>query len=716
MDGLSVWSRMSGLFGAMLIFAVLVCAAGEVSFAQEGAHQNAPADSQAGSFQLAQYYYFPNYPYPQVKRKKYRPRRRAKRRCAFPWTYSQGLRRCICVQEGYSVSNGKCVKTAEICQENAHWSREENACVCDAGFSRNGPNCIDPSRGVVTYRPAGDGQCLWPRVKSDDGKGCMCSPGYTEQSGKCIRTELTEQDVRQRARRDQLLTRDVTLVQECLKEAGYLRSKVTGKMDRPAWTAFWFFKQDYSVGRTPKGVHDPAAQHKLFTLCPAAMRKLAVLPALKPSGTPLEQEVRRTVPVMPALPSGAERAATPGSKNKQDARGPTPPVRPVKKIYARPEAACLPGDLHQLIVKTYGPRPKLRQCVQTCITKPAGKSEKELAEFARKRGVRWCDACIEIGTPLPLQDILKIERGAGVQVCTRPPERLPRWVNRSRTSRPSYTRVRGLYTALPRNTGNRDNIAVVIGNSSYGNGLPGSASAARSADAFYALLSEHLGFEQENIIDLRQAGMKALESIFGKAGSYAGELASRLEAKPGATIFIYYAGHAFTRADGNESYLLPADTVKYREERSGYPLSQLYANLQGMGAKSILLMLEADFGRDLSDFVFAPNIPEMQVSALPAKPVPGLTVMTAADGDQRNLDDPELGIGMFTRYLIEGLAGRADLAPIGNADGKIDSVELYAYASHMVRLTARKSFGLLQKPMMSRSGNLRVSQVQKAGH
>jgi hypothetical protein len=48
----------------------------------------------------------------------------------------------------------------------------------------------------------------------------------------------------------------------------------------------------------------------------------------------------------------------------------------------------------------------------------------------------------------------------------------------------------------------------------------------------------------------------------------------------------------------------------------------------------------------------------------------------ASDRDQRTILDPEYGIGLFTRYLIEGLAGRADEAPIGNGDKRIDTVEL----------------------------------------
>ena len=708
MDKRSLWLRATHVCAVWMLFlfasSATLSAANSKKIGPESASQAAEM-----AVQLAQYYYYPNYPYPQVRRKKYRPRRRAVRRCSPPWKYSSGLRRCICVQEGFSVSNGKCVETAKICPKNASWSDEKNKCECSEGFTENGGECVDPSQGVVTYAPAGNSQCLWPRVKSDNG--CECSVGYQEEAGQCVLKQVAGESRKPKANPGELLTQDVSLVQKCLKEAGYLRSAVGSAMSRAAWTAFWFFKQDHSVGRTPKGIHEPVAQHKLFSLCPATGRQLAALPANQPQSVGAN---KRQIPL-------AERNAAPSADLQVGPRGPSETRRPnaaerkaiqTKKVYARPEAECLPGDLHQLVVNTYGARPALAKCSTTCIAMPAGMTKREVAEFEDKRGIRWCKACIEIGTSLPLEDILKIELGAKVQVCTRPPSRLPKWVVNDKTNRPSFTRIRGLFSAMPRNDNNKDSIAVVIGNSTYGKGVPGNASASSSASAFHALLSEHLGFEQENIIDMREASLKDFQKVFGKAGNHEGELSKRVGFNPDAMVFVYVASHAMTRADGGESYLLPVDTVKYREEQSGYALSQLYENLGKLGAKSVLLMLEADFGRDLSDYVFPPNLPEMQVSAMPTKPIPGINVLVAADGDQRTLDDPKFGIGLFTRYLIEGLAGRADLAPIGNGDGKIDTVELYAYTSHMVRLSARKSFGLLQKPMMSRSGNLRVSDVQ----
>ena len=48
-----------------------------------------------------------------------------------------------------------------------------------------------------------------------------------------------------------------------------------------------------------------------------------------------------------------------------------------------------------------------------------------------------------------------------------------------------------------------------------------------------------------------------------------------------------------------------------------------------------------------------------------------------------------------------GFPGRGDLHAVGNGDGVVDSAELYAYAAAMARLSARKTFGLLQEPVYS---------------
>ena len=174
-----------------------------------------------------------------------------------------------------------------------------------------------------------------------------------------------------------------------------------------------------------------------------------------------------------------------------------------------------------------------------------------------------------------------------------------------------------------------------------------------------------------------------------------------MEGQPNAKVLVYYSGHGATDAAQTETYLLPVDIEPYREEIGGYKLSTLYANLARLDAKSVLVLLETDYGRDHGPSVLPPNLPETLNTALPRAPLPSLTVLAASDRGQRTLIDVTYDIGLFTRYLIEGLAGNADLPPIGNGDGELDSAEIYAFTAAYVDLAARKTFGMLQHPVFS---------------
>ena len=243
-------------------------------------------------------------------------------------------------------------------------------------------------------------------------------------------------------------------------------------------------------------------------------------------------------------------------------------------------------------------------------------------------------------------------------------------------------------------------IALVIGNRNY-EFYPHDETAANEAGAVYAFLTEHLGYAPDNVIDVRDTKKLELERLFG-AGEGADSTLSRLaQAHPGANVIVYYAGLGATDEAQSETYLLPVDTERFREDRSGYKLSTLYANLQKLGAKSVLVVLEADFGREQGPYLLPPNAPETMRSVLPSSPLPGISILAAADRGQRRLIDPTYGVGLFTRYLIEGLSGGADRVPLGNGNGAVDSAEIFAYSAVMVELAARKSFGLMQNPVYS---------------
>ena len=259
---------------------------------------------------------------------------------------------------------------------------------------------------------------------------------------------------------------------------------------------------------------------------------------------------------------------------------------------------------------------------------------------------------------------------------------------------------------------NEGNLAVVVGNQTYLSGLPSNQYGASDADAVTALLTEQLGYRKENIIDLRDASLGDFERVFGSDANPGGEIASRIDKKDPGDVFIYVASHGMVKEDdANAVYLLPVNAKLDELDKTAYALQKLYDNLGKTGARTTMLVLEANFAKNLDELIDPPNLPELEVEAMPITPVAGLAVFKASDRDQRTIQDPEYGIGLFTRYLIEGLAGRADEAPIGNGDKRIETVELYVYTSDMVRTAARKSFGLEQKPMLSKIDNLVVGQL-----
>jgi hypothetical protein len=145
--------------------------------------------------------------------------------------------------------------------------------------------------------------------------------------------------------------------------------------------------------------------------------------------------------------------------------------------------------------------------------------------------------------------------------------------------------------------------------------------------------------------------------VFGSASNPEGELAKRIDKKDPGDVFIYVASHGMVKEDdAKQAYLLPVDAKLDDLDKTAYPMQELYDHLGKIGARTIMLMLEANFAKNLDELINPPNLPELEVEAMPVDPVPGLAVFKASDRDQKTIKDPEYGIGLFTRYMIEGLA------------------------------------------------------------
>jgi uncharacterized caspase-like protein len=73
----------------------------------------------------------------------------------------------------------------------------------------------------------------------------------------------------------------------------------------------------------------------------------------------------------------------------------------------------------------------------------------------------------------------------------------------------------------------------------------------------------------------------------------------------------------------------------------------------------------------------------------------GRAILTASRGSEVSLEVPELGHGLFTHYLVQGLRGAADL----DRDGIVSLQELYQYLEQQVSQKSR-SIGGNQHPVM----------------
>ena len=474
--------------------------------------------------------------------------------------------------------------------------------------------------------------------------------------------------------------------QRCYAKLGYYKGPIDGKTNEATWTAHWFFKNEHGLKKYGDFLAKPV-QKKIKELCKDIEPKPEPVKVKAPA-VPAEEEPEAadTDAVTAALAPSAEMVV------EEEPPLPLPPTRL--------DIDCLPEDLIAVLRQAQGDGVRARACRPGCLPAPKGLSQTQLDDLQSGYGVAWCRSCLQIEGHLSLEDIRRIEGEGNLELCTVPPRQLPRPGSVNGNVVKSFSRIRELYRALPPAIEDPGAIGVIIGNGKYDN-LPPAETARNDAGAMYFFLTEHLGFRQDRIIDLRNARRADFERVFGPVPGSDGELARLVRAQPNAKVIVYYSGHGATNSSHSETYLLPVDAEPYREVRGGYPLSTLYDNLAALKAESVLVLLESAYGRDHGGYVLPPNLPETTSSALPVKPLSTVTVLSATDRGQRALIDTGYDVGLFTRYAIEGLAGRADLYPVGNGDGVVDSAELYAYAAAMARLSARKTFGLLQEPVYS---------------
>ena len=236
-----------------------------------------------------------------------------------------------------------------------------------------------------------------------------------------------------------------------------------------------------------------------------------------------------------------------------------------------------------------------------------------------------------------------------------------------------------------------DGVAVVIGNRTYANDrVPEVAYAHRDADAFRQYVVGMLGFDPDNIIDLRDATQAEMETTFGNERDHKGRLWSYLDPSGGSDVVVYYSGHGVPGLRDRKGYLLPSDANPDTAQLNGYPIDLLYENLGRMTeAASIRVFLDACFSGDSQAGMLIRSASPMFVSAsLPDLSGKAMAVLTAASGDEVASWDERAEHGMFTHHLLDALYGAGD----ADRDGRVTVAETKRYLDRHLTRAARRAF------------------------
>ena len=177
-------------------------------------------------------------------------------------------------------------------------------------------------------------------------------------------------------------------------------------------------------------------------------------------------------------------------------------------------------------------------------------------------------------------------------------------------------------------------------------------------------------------------------------------------AKKDDTVVIFFAGHGAPEVDprglerdGLAKYLIPSDADPDDLYSSAFPMDELQTIFGRIESDRVVAFLDACYSGAAGGRTFvAKKTRSGQVDDLFLERLTrskGRAIITASRPSEVSMELPELGHGVFTYYLVQGLQGAADL----NRDGIVTLQELYEYVEQQVTRKSRMVGGN-QHPVM----------------
>lgn len=246
--------------------------------------------------------------------------------------------------------------------------------------------------------------------------------------------------------------------------------------------------------------------------------------------------------------------------------------------------------------------------------------------------------------------------------------------------------------------------AVVVGVGKHeSREVPGLRYTVADAESVYQALIGRAGFQKDHVLLLTDKTERkpTLRNIRWALGTFLSRSAQKDD-----TVLIFFAGHGAPEVDprgierdGLAKYLIPIDVDPDDLYSSALPMDELQTIFGRIEAERVVAFLDTCYSGAAGGRTFqskktrSSQVDDLFLDRLTRSK--GRAIITASRPTEVSIELSELGHGVFSYYLVEGLNGAADL----NHDGIVTIQELYEYLEQQVTQKSR-AVGGNQHPVM----------------
>lgn len=192
-----------------------------------------------------------------------------------------------------------------------------------------------------------------------------------------------------------------------------------------------------------------------------------------------------------------------------------------------------------------------------------------------------------------------------------------------------------------------------------------------------------------------------------RAAIYSHLRALRHQVREEDTVVFFFSGHGTIgkARDGlPHYYLVPHDGRPGDLDGTAIRDDALEELVGQLNAKKVVVLLDAchsgGLGNQRAKGLANPAVRNGPHGHVFMEPAEGRVILAASRPDQVSIEDEQLRHGAFTHFLLEAMAGAADL----DRDGTVTVLEAYQYLSSKVREYTARTHGFEQRPVLEVRG------------